>query len=396
MSKVVIIGGGASGVIAALSSKSNDVTIIESNDKILKKLLLTGNGKCNYWNEEINDTKFQTDDYKALNEILKESDKTLEFLYDLGLYPKIKKGYYYPYSNTSTSVREIFLRALLLKDVKIITNFKVDKITYDKKFNIYSNNLKETCDKLIISCGSMAYPRTGSDGSGYELSKIFNHTINKVTPALVPLKLDGDFLSCWDGVRCDVKVDLLIDKKIVGTEIGEAQLTNYGISGICIFNLSGLATKNLDKDVKLKIDFIPDIDNLYEFLENRSKNLNNTLEEMLESLFNYRLMFMFFKITKIDKSNKWCNLKEEQKLNLINTMKNFKVKVIGSLDYDRAQTCTGGIPLSEINPKTMESKIVKNLYLTGEILDVTGKCGGYNLAFSFITGKIAGENCDNN
>lgn len=388
MSKVVVIGGGASGVIAAIkASNNNDVTILEGNDKLLKKLLLTGNGKCNYWNESIDETKYCTDDKTKLNQILKYKDETLNFLYKLGLYPKIKNGYYYPYSESSNSVREILIKQLKKSKVKIITDFKVDDIKYTNEFIIKSKEKIIKCDKLIIATGSKSYPKTGSDGSGYILATSFNHTINEIKPSLVPLKLEGNYLKDWDGIRTLAHVKLINDNKIIKEETGEIQLTNYGVSGICIFNLSG----KLKNKSSLEIDFLPNINNLYNFLTDRDKEIGGTVEDILESIFNYKLMFVLLKKSGIKTNTKWNELKETEKHKLCETIKNFSANIIGTLDFDRAQTCSGGIPLNEIN-ETMQSKYNKDLYFTGEIIDVNGDCGGYNLAFSFITGYICGRN----
>lgn len=388
MSKVVVIGGGASGVIAAIkASNNNDVTILEGNDKLLKKLLLTGNGKCNYWNESIDETKYCTDDKTKLNQILKYKDETLNFLYKLGLYPKIKNGYYYPYSESSNSVREILIKQLKKSKVKIITDFKVDDIKYTNEFIIKSKEKIIKCDKLIIATGSKSYPKTGSDGSGYNLATSFNHTINEIKPSLVPLKLEGNYLKDWDGIRTLAHVKLINDNKVIKEETGEIQLANYGVSGICIFNLSG----KLKNKSSLEIDFLPNINNLYNFLTDRDKEIGGTVEDILESIFNYKLMFVLLKKSGIKTNTKWNELKETEKHKLCETIKNFSANIIGTLDFDRAQTCSGGIPLNEIN-ETMQSKYNKDLYFTGEIIDVNGDCGGYNLAFSFITGYICGRN----
>jgi len=391
MKKVVVIGGGASGVVAAINASiNNDVTLLEGNDKILKKLLLTGNGKCNYWNEFIDETKYQTDDIDKLNNILKYKEDTLDFLYNIGLYPKIKDGYYYPYSQSSNSVREIFIKSLEKSNVRIITNFKVKDINYNNGFIIKSDNDVIRCDILIIATGSKAYPKTGSDGSGYDLIKKFNHKINDVTTALVPLKTDDKFLKECVGIRTNSLVKLKINNEFIKQELGELQITDYGVSGICIFNLSGIASKNLDKNVSLEIDFLPDIKNIYEFINDRSKLLDSNIELVLESIFNYKLLFTFFKKSKIDKSLKWKDMSEEEKNTLCNVIKHYTINVIGTLDFDRSQTCTGGISLNEINDD-MSSIYNENLFFTGEILDVNGDCGGYNLAFCFITGLIAGR-----
>lgn len=398
MNKVVVIGGGASGLVAAIeASKNNEVILLEANDKCGKKVLLTGNGRCNYWNSDICLDNYNTDNVDFLDDIISitNQETVLSFLESIGIYPKIKNGYYYPYSNQASSVRTLLLNELERCGVKIIYNYKVESIlkTGDD-FVVCSNNEKITGDKVILANGSCSSPKTGSDGSGYKLAVSLGHHINIVTPSLVPLKSNSSFLKDWDGVRCDSKVSLFVDNIKIKEELGEIQLTDYGISGICTFNISGLATKNLElgKRVDVKIDFLPTIDNFYEWFSSRNNNIpNHTIEELLESVIPYKLMFVILKEAGIDKNSCWDNLSEDKKIVLANMVKYFPLEIIDYLSFDRSQVATGGVSLSEINPSTMESNIVSGLYLVGEILDVDGKCGGFNLAFAFISGYLAGR-----
>lgn len=400
MSKVIVIGAGASGIIAALkASERYEVTLIEGNVKCAKKILLTGNGKCNYWNEIINTSKYQTDDIDSLSQIIDNmnQEEVLNYLENLGIYPKIKNGYYYPYSNQSSSIRQILTSELIKKNIKIIYNFKVSNIDYkDNKFTIRSeNNQTIEAEKVVLALGSKAASKTGSDGSGYTIASSLGHKVNTVTPALVPLVSNGKYLNDFQGVRCDAKVSLYIDNKLEKEEIGEIQLTNYGISGICIFNISGLASKSLKqrKNVKVQINFLPYIDtSFYSFFDERNKKIpNHTIEELLESIINYKLMFVILKKASIDKNEYWNNLSENKKQDLCNTIEKFEMEICDTKDFDKAQVCSGGVSLKEINYQNMESKIIPNLYIVGELLDVDGKCGGYNLAFAWISGYLAGK-----
>lgn len=392
MNKVVIIGAGASGIIAALkASEKNEVILLESNDKCGKKILLTGNGRCNYWNSNININKYQTDDTNKLEQILKNKENVLEYLDSIGIYPKIKNDLYYPYSNQASSIEQIFLNELNKRNIKIKTNFKIENIIKTEKFIIKSDKEEIIADKLVIATGSKALNKT--DDKIFNILKKYNHTINTVLPSLVPLKTNKE---AWDGVRCEALVNLYVNDKFIKNELGEIQLTDYGVSGICIFNISSIVSKNiyLKNKVNLKINFLPNITNLYEFIEKRNKKLkNNNIEELLECLFPYKLLFVILKKSKITKNEYWNNLSKEQKNKLCENISSFKVDVLDTLSYDRAQVCTGGVSLKEIN-SNMESKIIKNLYIIGEILDVDGICGGFNLAFAFITGYLAG--CDLN
>jgi len=394
MSKVVVVGGGASGIIASIiASKKHDVVLVDSMEKIGKKILLTGNGRCNYWNSDININKYNTDDIYNLEQIINSSNKdtVLKILESIGIFPKIKNGYYYPYSNAATSVREILIRNLEKNNVEVVTNFKVKEIKkIDECFFISSEDKTIKADKVILATGSKTLPKTGSDGSGYLLAENLGHTVNKVYPSLTSLISNSKY--DWSGVRIDAKLELFINDKKVQEEIGEVQLTENGISGICTFNISGKASRNLDKNVLVNINFFPYIEtNFYNWLDERSKNLKNkTIEELLESIIPYKLMFVLLKKASINKDSYWDDLSENEKLRLCDVVTNFELKIVDTASFDKAQVCTGGVSLNEINPNTMESNLINNLYITGELLDVDGICGGFNLAFAFITGYLAG------
>jgi len=395
--KVAVIGAGPSGIISALTiNKKNQVFLIDSNDKVGKKILITGAGHCNYWNSLIDISKYQTDDYRNLEKIITKNnqDVVLSYLDSLGIYPRIKNSYYYPYSNQATSVRQILENSLNKNNINLLLNTKVLSINKtNNSFRIITDKQELLVDKVIIATGSKAYPKTGSDGSGYTIAKTLGHKINPVLPALTKLITNDDSIKDWENVRCDSIVKLFIDGKLSKEEFGEIQLTKDGISGICTFNISSLASKALyqKNKVEVLIDFLPNIDG-YSFLEDRSKKLNNqTIEKILESIFNYKLLFLLLKKANIKREDMWDKLTNEEKNRLVATIKNFKLLITGTESFDKSQVCTGGVSLKEINPNTMESIIIPNLYLCGEILDVDGECGGYNLSFAFISGYLAGS-----
>ena len=395
MSKVVVIGAGASGIIAALKAvENNEVILIDSNDKCGKKILITGNGKCNYWNEDIDIKNYYASDIDILKKILVKKEEVLNYLDTLGIYPKIKNGYYYPASGLAASIREIFSKELEKSNIKVMYNTKVINVMKNAdKFIIETTDDTITCDKVIIATGSKAFSKTGSDGFGYEIAKQFNHHINPVLPALTSL-ITNDSVKDWAGVRSEVKLSLYVNDVLEKEEFGEIQLTDDGISGICTFNISGLASKNLyaKNKVVAKINFLPCILDFYEFMEIRNKKIaNRTIEELFESLLNYKLTNVLLKKCRINKDAYWRNLSELERQQLINNVCNFELNIIGTNSFDKSQVCTGGIPLNEIT-LNMESIYTKNLYFIGELLDVDGKCGGFNLAFAFITGYIVGEN----
>ena len=395
MSKVVVIGAGASGIIASLkASQKNEVLLIDGNSLCGKKILVTGNGKCNYWNEDVSINNYFTSDTEILNQILEHKNEVLDYLYSIGIYPKVKNGYYYPSSGLAASIREIFEKELDRCNVKTLYNTKVLNVEKNNnKFIITTEYETIDADKVIIASGSKACPKTGSNGSCYEIVKNFGHDINPVLPALVGLKTNDKSIKEWAGVRSDAKISLFVDNKKILEESGEIQLTEDGISGICTFNISGLVSKALskNKNVSVKINFVPNIENFYDFFEDRNEKIpDRTIEELLESILNYKLTSVILKKSRIKKNSYWDNLTDNEKLILIKNITDFDLEINDINSYDKAQVCTGGIPLNEIN-NNMESIYQNGLYLIGEILDVDGKCGGFNLAFAFITGYLAGK-----
>lgn len=400
--QVVIIGGGASGLTAAIQARKQgaNVTVLERNNSCCKKILITGNGKCNYWNEDQDLKHYYSKNPELLEKIFTEERKeeVLDFFDSIGIVPKVKNGYYYPYSNQASSIKEALLLEAKLLGVKIVEEVLVSSIEKVQDYFVINKDKENIkADKVIIATGSKACPKTGSDGIGYELAKSFGHSIIPVLPSLVQLRGIGSFLKKWDGIRADVKVALFVEHKKVKEETGEIQLTDYGVSGICIFNLSGLANIYLsqNKNILLKINFVPWLETKEKFLEwitTREKVLSNrTVERFLEGFLNYKLIDVILKESNISKDKNWNELtSNERELLRINLIE-FSLEITDSNSFDKAQVCSGGVPLTEINLDTFESKKVKGLYLVGEVLDVVGDCGGYNLGFAWISGMIAGK-----
>ena len=240
MSKVVVIGAGASGIIAALkASENNEVILIDGNDKCGKKLLITGNGKCNYWNEFISLDKYNTDNFDKLDKILSKKEDVLNYLYKIGIYPKVKNGYFYPASGLATSVRELFEKEIERKNILTKYNTLVKDIYKENdKFVICTDTDKIYADKIILATGSKAYPKTGSNGFGYEILNKLGHRINPILPALTSLKTD-EMVKEWAGVRTDVSLKLYVDNKLTKEESGDIQLTEEELKGLIKDNPSG-------------------------------------------------------------------------------------------------------------------------------------------------------------
>lgn len=400
MSKVIVIGGGASGLISAIyaAKNSNEVTILEKNDNCGKKILITGNGRCNYWNSDQNLEHYHSNNKEIIPSIInsENNEEILHFFTNIGIIPKIKNGYYYPYSNQASSIKDSLLKEVLSSNIKIINNVTVEKlIKKDKVFIINPDTNNIECEEVILATGSKACPKTGSDGKGYEIAASFSHTIIEVLPSLVQLKGNDKILKKWDGVRSDVKLSLYEDNKLTKEEKGEIQLTNYGISGICTFNLSGIVSRGLSnkKQEEVLINFVPWLEtDLLTWLEERNITIpNRKINELLEGFLNKTLVHAILDKSNIDINKNWNNLTKEEKLDLVNNIRSYKFTVTDTNSFDKCQVCSGGVSLTEINPKTMESLKVKGLYLVGELLDVDGDCGGYNLGFAWTTGMLAGK-----
>ena len=402
--KIIIVGGGCSGVIAAIKAKNknNEVIILERNNTLLKKLLLTGNGRCNYFNEIYSIDNYHSNNIDLVNEFISNDNIIMakEFFDNLGIVPKIKNGYYYPYSNQAISIKDILVNEINRLGIKVIYDTYVEEIIKKDKFIIKTNNKEYECDKLILATGSFAYPKTGSDGKGYSILEKLGHTIIKPVPALVQLNANSKYLKDWDGVRSDVYLELFEDGKYLSKEEGKIQFTKYGLSGICIFNLSHFISRGLleNKKYVVKINFVPFIKTLISpwLYEYSKKNKEKDIYCLLEGFINKKLIPIILKESNINRNKKYDDLTKEEKIKLINSLRHFKVDITSTKGFDSSQVCNGGVSLEEININTMESKIVKDLYIIGELLDINGNCGGYNLTECWISGILSGKDIGGN
>ena len=398
MENILIIGAGPAGLTAAIVAARNGkkVTIIERNSKCGKKLLLTGNGKCNFWNKEQNITHYHSSSPLIKNFITeKVQNSVLSFFDSLGIVYKEKNNYYYPFTNQALTIYNALLLECQKLGIKIINDITVDKIIKKDCFIINPEKENIKAKTIIIAAGSKAMSKTGSDGLGYTLAKSLGHTIIKPLPSLVQLKGEESYFKNWSGIRSHVLASLYIDNTLIKKEEGEVQLTNYGLSGICIFNLSGLAAKALDKNKKVEIslNFMSFTQNYKDFLKDlNKKSSNKTINELLEGFLNYKLIDIILKKANIKRNLKLNTLSEIELNKLIENLTNFKIKITSTNTLEHAQVCSGGIPLEEINNETLESLKVKNLYFVGEIIDIDGDCGGYNLGWAWMSGIVAGKN----
>ena len=393
MKDVVIIGGGASGLAAAISAArlGATVTILEKNNKCGKKLLITGNGRCNFWNEDQDIVHYHSCNKDLLAEFLDNDDYVLKFFDSLGIVYNNKGGCYYPFSNQALTVQNILVTECQRLGVEIIYNFDVFKV--EKKDCFFIND-KIKAKKVIVASGSKAASKTGSDGFGYDIALGFGHKITKVLPSLVQLKGDEDFFKKWSGIRVLSEVKLYENGKFIKKEFGELQLTDYGLSGICIFNLSGIVSSGLDKNFKevVGINFMPwTNDALGELKKLDKESFHKNISEILEGFLNYKLVDIVLKKAGIRRDIYLSNLSKDEMERLLKSLTDFKIDVFSTNSFEKAQVCQGGVSLKEINSKTMESLKVKNSFFIGEVVDIDGDCGGYNLGWAWISGIKAGR-----
>ena len=399
---VIIVGGGAAGLMAAISAarKGANVTIIEQKDRLGKKILSTGNGKCNLTNEYMEVDCFRGDDTTIVSQILDKFgfQETCKFFEELGVILKSRQGYIYPISDQATTILDVLCMEVEHLGVKVMLNESVLSVNRTKKgFAVKTKTNMFYGDSVILATGGKAAPVLGSDGSGYGIAKSFGHTISPVVPALVQLQGKGNFFKSISGVRTNATVSIYVDGELQGKDTGELQLTNYGISGIPVFQVSRYAAKALHqkKSVKAEIDFLPTMsfEELADYVEKR-KQLHSyrKMGEFFVGMFHNKLIDLFLKIAKVDAKTFVRDVAERQWQILLKLIKSFFVEIEGTNSFEQAQICAGGVKTNEVNPDTLESILEDNLYLTGELLDVDGICGGYNLQWAWATGFIAGEN----
>ena len=391
--KVGIIGAGASGVFAALILKQNyiDTTVIERNANALKKIYATGNGRCNFTNRNVSYKNYHGENPKFTISAIKKFDNydVIEFFNDMGI-PEVEleNGKIFPKSlQASSIVKQMMCLANHLEVEFIFDSFVDDVRKNGNVFEVKSNDSIYKFDYLIVACGSKAYKKSGSDGNGYILMKKLGHNIVKTHPGIVQLRLNGDSFKKMSGTKFKANAKLVVDGKEVFEFYHDVLFTDYGISGPTILQLSGEAIRAKDKglDVKIRIDTVDlDENKLYEHLIYIiSLNYYKKINELLVGLINDNLIEEVLNQAGISYDINVCELSKEEIYKLAHTLKNLEFSVSGYKDEDSGQITCGGVDTDEINPSTMESKKIKNLYIIGEIMDVDGDCGGYNLQWAF-------------
>lgn len=402
---IAIIGGGASGMMAALTAaaKGAEVTIYEAKERLGKKILATGNGKCNFTNLTQEDSCYRGTDAafsKAARAAFSVED-TLEFFKAIGIEPKFRNGYVYPNSEQAASVADALSMELRARKVKIIREQVYSVKAYDGQFLVKSEKGQAEYDKVILCCGSPAGMKNPKEFNGYNIAEHLGHHITALIPALVQLRCKEKWFKTVSGVRTEGTVTVYENGNQIAKEKGELLFADYGLSGIPVFQVSRFAGEALNRGSKVtcKLDLLPGYTKpeLEELLEKRYETLKNrTAEEMLTGLLNHKLNYILLKECNIDPvANSKTAYGAGDFKKLVSLYKGLTCQVTELNPFANAQVCAGGVDTSEIVPETLESKLVPGLYFAGELVDVDGTCGGYNLQWAWSSGYVAGLHAAN-
>lgn len=414
---VLVIGGGPAGLMSAITASEygNNVTILEKMESIGKKLLITGKGRCNITNSAKMDEFIQNIPqnskflYSAFNQF--NNEDIVELLKSQGVATKVERGgRIFPVSDKAEDVLKALIKKLKEQKVKIITNFKVTKILTEKGIAIgiegEHNSKKEKilADKIILATGGKSYPVTGSTGDGYKMAEMIGHKITKIKPSLVPLVCEQKSLKLCQQMQGlslkNVAIKIKCEEKVIYEDFGEMLLTHWGLSGPVILSASAILVryKNIEEllkqdKIKIYIDLKPALDEeklnariIRDFEELKNKKFKNSLEKLLPK----KMIEPFIETININPEKRINEITKEERKKLIKALKNFELTIRGFRKIEEAIITSGGIDVKEINPKTMESKIVKGLYFAGEIIDVDAFTGGFNLQIAWSTGYLTG------
>jgi predicted Rossmann fold flavoprotein len=407
---IAVIGGGAAGMMAALSARFSEagkdltITIFERNERVGKKLLMTGNGRCNLTNTDCADEHFHGRDPRFSGEAIRRfgPPDVIRFFEDLGVLVKLEEDHkVYPESLHAASVLDALRLALDEQGIKVLSNAFVQSIA--KNGGLFclqlSDGVSYSAGAVIAATGGMCAPATGSDGFGYSLLKSFSHTLCTPLPSIVQIKTDTAFCKPLQGNKVFGNARLEIDNRTIREEYGEILFTEYGLSGPPILQLSGYVARAFASKPKsvihIYLDFLPKntLEETVDLLKWSAASFpDRNLEDFLAGMFHKRLALGLMK-KAADKpmSGKVNQLSDREIRNLADACKSLRIAVTGTMPFANAQTTSGGISTTDFDPLTMESRKCSGLYACGEVLDIDGDCGGYNLQWAWSSGHLAGE-----
>lgn len=408
MAKVIIIGGGAAGMIAAYSAAltSKQVILLEKNEKLGKKIFITGKGRCNLTNASDMNTVMENvvSNKRFLFSAFKNftNEDIMNLVENNGTKLKIERGNrVFPVSDHSSDIIKSLENAIRDLHVDIRLNTKVDEliIENDRCIGVTIGKNKIMADAVIVATGGMSYQATGSDGDGYRFAKETGLSVSKLYPSLVPFNIEGERIKALQGLSLkNIHAYIYNDKKLVYDEFGEMLFTHFGVSGPVIISASAVIGNKNIKGYRLSIDLKPALDEeklderiLRDFTEQKNKALKNSLNKLFPAKLIDEVIFQ----SKLDPDKKVNLLTKEERHSLVHATKNLEYVISSTRGFNEAIITKGGVEVSQINPKTMESKKIKGLFFAGEVLDLDAFTGGYNLQIAWSTGYAAGEGAGN-
>lgn len=387
--KIIVIGGGISGVFAAIELRKNghDVIILERNDRVLKKMLVTGNGRCNLTNINLGRENYHCEGdivEKALSKF--NNEDFINYLNEIGIITtEENSGKIFPIALKAQSVVNMLLEELEELGVDVLTSKRVISIEKKKGFIVRTNEESFAADRVIFAVGGSSMPSSGSDGKSYKLVQKLGHTISDVFPALTQVKLNSNYLKHLSGVKVVGEVLLYRDDKIIDRRHGELLFTNYGISGPPILDISRMINYE-SGNLSIVVPLINNIKNKTEAREkllNRFYTLQNySIERWLLGIIDKKFIYIVLEMLKLNKDITMDMLSNRDITLLVDLLLGMKFKVEGTKGFENSQVTSGGVLTCEIDEETFESKIIKGLYIIGEVMDVDGDCGGYNIQWA--------------
>lgn len=401
---VIVVGGGASGLMAAIAAarRGAAVTVLEGMERPGKKLLQTGNGRCNLTNLDRQlPEKYYGSGAMLARSLTQRFDgaAAVAFFEELGLLVQEKNGYVYPYPAQASAVLQVLLAELRRLHVRLKLGERVTSLEMSGgTWQVKTASWTYTAEAVILACGGKALPATGSDGSGYALARSLGHAVVTPVPALAPVACEGSFFVSLAGVRCRAAVSLF-QKKTSGdeqlaAETGELQWTKYGVSGIVVFQLSRhISACSRPHNLFFEVDLLPDFGETYvkELLCRRKEALaKERPAALLPGILHEKLIPVIIKNAGLSAKKSCGELNDTEIERLIAAAKHLRLSVAGTKSFDACQVCAGGVSGDEVCPDTLESRKHRKLYFTGELLDVDGPCGGYNLQWAWASGYAAG------
>ena len=407
MSKVIVVGGGAAGMMAchAASLCGHQVTLLEKNEKLGKKIYITGKGRCNLTNASdmevifanvMSNKKFL---YSAFYTF--DNNQVIDLFETNGMATKTERGNrVFPVSDHSSDVIATMARILKNDGVEVKLNTTVDRLIIkdNKACGVVVNKKEIYADNVIVCTGGLSYPSTGSTGDGYRFAETAGHTVVECTPALVPFNIREEWGKALQGLSLKNTAIIIYDKdKKLYSDFGEMLFTHFGVSGPMILSASGnIKADKFKNPLKLIIDLKPAMSEeqldkriLRDFDENKNKQFRNSINKLLPS----KLVPIIIELSGIDPDKKVNEISKEERLGFVHLLKNLTMTINGLRGWNEAIITKGGICVKNINPSTMESKLVSNLFFAGEVLDLDAMTGGYNLQIAWSTGYLAGLNC---